>query len=121
MTYTELLKFVNQELEWLRYYTHRDYKIKLTKDSSIYDTLISIGYTKRVISLDLRCPSAILTSVDSINNLTDLNALEIISKPRNHNENCYTALEFFWIKYPEKRQDVIDNLNSGQNTAKKVS
>lgn len=113
MTTELFLKYVNQELDWIRYYAFHETRKQLTIDSILYDVLQSIGYTKRVISLDQRC-GIVLTADKPITNAIDINDLYEATEPKNHGQNKYTALEIFWIKYPSKRNDIIINLNTNQ-------
>jgi hypothetical protein len=113
MNYEDLIKHVNLELQWLRYYTLHTSKKKLTVDSEIYETLSSIGYAKRCVPLDIRCASAIITAKE-LTTKTDVNDLLIVATSRNIKENRYTALEIFWILFPHRRNEVIKYLNAEQ-------
>lgn len=120
MTHEELYKLVNHELDFLRYYAYRATREILNINSNLYDVMISIGYTKRVIPLDRRCPAGMITVKGTID-LFDIEDLENGCGPRNHQEGRYTPLEIFWIKFPERRQEVIDNLLAEQINVKKIA
>lgn len=106
MTEQELIKLVNTEIDWLRYYSFRDSKKKLNVECELYDTLESIGYTKRIIPLDRRCPAGMI----STGNVFKLEQMEVVSMLRNHDKGLYTPLEVYWILYPHKRSEVIYEL-----------
>ena len=99
MKIEELKNYVIHELEWLRYYALEDSRKKLNNDSSIYDQLVSIGYTKRVIPLPNRCSAAWIKM--------NGNDLELSKEhPRCIEKNIYTPLEV-WLKlYPESFDEV---------------
>jgi len=99
MKIEELKKYVIHELEWLRYYALEDSRKKLNNESSIYDQLVSIGYTKRVIPLPNRCSAAWIKMID--------NNIELSKEyPRCIEKNIYTPLEV-WLKlYPESFDEV---------------
>ncbi len=114
MKIEDLEKYIDTELQWLRYYAIEHSRKALTKDCEIYETLSSIGYTKRVMRLDLRCSPCTLTSKTKtpINQNTLLEDLEIIGEYKNKDENKFTPLEIYWILFPEKRNWVIEKLNT---------
>lgn len=116
MNELELYDLVNFELNWLRYYALPKSRRELTVESEVYESLTSIGYTKRVVTLSTRCAGAMIFA----NNFESLKDLSITNGLRNHTENRYTPLEIFWKMYPERRQEVIDNLNSDQSKVKKI-
>lgn len=55
MTKEILLQYIDHEISWLKYYGLKEDRIKLTETSDIYKEVRSIGYTKRVVPLDIRC------------------------------------------------------------------
>ncbi len=112
MNYENLLKYVEHELQWLRYYANSETRQSLTVDSNIYEHLKSIGYTKRVIPLDLRCTCARISSELKITDKSELETLTEVSDPRNNEKNIFTPLEVFWMRYPEKRDWIIFKLNN---------
>jgi hypothetical protein len=112
MKYEDLFKYVEHELQWLRYYANRETRESLNSKSDLYRDLKSIGYTKRVIPLDLRCTCARISSDSPISEKSDIENLKVFSDPRNTDKNIFTPLEIFWMKYPEKRDWVIHSLNS---------
>lgn len=102
MTKEQLKKYVEQEAHWLQYYVIRASKDLLTKlDENFYETVNSIGYTKRVIPLDRRCPATMLTSPNNVKE-DDISQMFEIGEPRNHSKNVYTPLEIWTIKYKEE-------------------
>ena len=121
MTLTELYKHINFELDWLRYYASHQTRQELKLDSDeIYDILKSIGWTKRNIRLDIRCCSAILTSKKTIE-LSDPSELILYEGLRNRIDNKFTPVEYFWMRYPERRIEIIENLNATQSEVKNIS
>lgn len=110
MTQKEYDRAIDHEISWLRYYALRSTRELLNKESNLYRDLVSIGYTKRVIPLWLRCPYCVLTSNKKIDLNTPIEELEIIGEPTNNNSNRYTALEFEWLN-PDKREEIIKRLN----------
>lgn len=108
MTLEELNKLVDLELQWLRYYSHVDSRNKLNENSNIYDDLVSIGYTKRVVKLDLRCCPCIITSDEIISKDFDLSKLKIDSNLRG--ENRLTPVETFIIIFPEQKMNILNKL-----------
>ena len=100
MNKEDLRKLVDHEIQWIKYYAHERSKHPLhLNDHLVYDRLVSIGYTKRVLSLDRRCPATILTSQTSILS-DDLELVQPIGEPRDHSKNYYTPLEVWIIKFP---------------------
>lgn len=114
MTSEELEKYVDHELQWLRYYALEEDRKKLTESSDIYSELRSIGYTKRVIPLHKRCVSCSITSKTNTPfcKYSLLDDLISIQEYKNHQENKFTPLEVYWELFPEKRSWVIEKLNS---------
>lgn len=114
MDIKELNKLIDHELQWLRYYALEEHRKKLTTNSNIYEDLKSIGYTKRVMSLDKRCASGAITSKTNtpISEYSVLEDLEWLKEYRNPEENKFTPLEVLWILFPEQREWVIQKLNS---------
>lgn len=99
MKIEELKKYVIHELEWLRYYALEESRKKLNNDSSVYDQLISIGYTKRVIDLPYRCSA---TWIKFENGEIELSK----EQPRCVEKNIYTPLEVWLKQYPESFNEV---------------
>lgn len=106
----ELWKIVELEIQWLAYYGLREdrEKLDLSKES-IYEQLRSIGYTKRVIPLDLRCIGPLSYNWGkeiSIENLVSLN------ERRNLVENRFSPVEI-WVKlYPNDKELIYKKLNN---------
>lgn len=94
----ELKKYVIHELQWLKYYAFIESKKSLNNNSSIYDQLESIGYTKRVIDLYKRCSAAWIKM--------ESDKIELSDYPRCVEKNIYTPLEVWLVKYPESFTEV---------------
>lgn len=103
-------KAIDHETQWLRYYANSDTRELLKVDSNIYNTLVSIGYAKKYTPLYIRCAWCIVTCDKIIDKDTEISDLKIIGESRNIELNKYTPLEVYWMKYPEKRQDIINIL-----------
>jgi len=110
MTEDFFIKAVNQEIEWLCFYAMRNTRNLLSESSDIYAELISIGYAKVVTPLDKRCPACIITSKEKIDENVAIDDLEIAYTLRNHSENLFTPLEVFWMKFKDKRKEVLEKL-----------
>ena len=108
MTESEFKIAIEQEISWLRYYALK--RDELTQSSNLYDDLISIGYTKRVIPLWNRCPKFIVTSENQITEKTRIEDLVIITERRNTQDNKFTPLEVLWMD-KTKREWIIRQLN----------
>lgn len=99
MKIEDIKKYVVHELEWLRYYAYIESKKNLNNQSSIYDQLQSIGYTKRVIPLPNRCSAAWIKFENGDIELSK-------DQPRCIEKNIYTPLEV-WLKvYPESFDNI---------------
>lgn len=109
----ELIKAIDSEIQWLKYYALADSRSKLDLSNNVspYDQLKSIGYTKRVIPLDKRCAFLRLTSNENINSNTKLEDLIEVSDYRDNSKNIYTALEIYLILFPEARHEIYLRLN----------
>lgn len=99
MKIEELKKYVIHELEWLRYYALEADRLKLNNESSVYDQLKSIGYTKRVIPLPNRCSAAWIKMENGVVELSK-------EHPRCIEKNIFTPLEVWLVLYPETFDDV---------------
>lgn len=109
MTEKEFERSINHELEWLKYYADYKSREKLNSNSDLYNDLITMGYTKRSIPLDRRCPYCILTSDTKINEYTNIEDLRMIFEDRDSQNNKFTPLEILWMS-PEKREWIIKKL-----------
>lgn len=108
ITKEQLDKWIDTEINWIRYYGYRSDRESLTEKSDIYNDIRSIGYTKRVIPLIRRCSPVTITSDETITASTKLeNMFELHTWDRY---NIFTPLEIYWIIYPEKRKEVINLL-----------
>ena len=96
----DIIRAAEQELQWLRYYATSETRGKFDPNRSPYDQLVSIGYTKRVVPLHLRCVFMRLTSETPIRE-TDIEQMVISEEPRNPDKNILSALEVVLLKYPE--------------------
>lgn len=114
----DLKKYVDQEVSWLYYYGSQQEsedpnrttrKTELYNDVLFYDRLISIGYTKKVIPLHMRCPAVFITSIKPVLE-SSIEELEIITGPRNHVNNIFTPLEYafyFNLEYADKLKEML--------------
>ena len=102
MKLEDFYKYVEHEINWLKYYSYRESKKQLTTESSLYDVLVPIGYTKRTIPLDRRCSCGVMYSNLSIDKAN------LIREGRG--DGKITPLEVFWRENPDRRQEVIDKL-----------
>jgi hypothetical protein len=88
-------KSAKTEAEWLKYYGHQESRlVEDFSDANFYDRIQSIGYTKKVISLHGRCTMMNVTSDKPVLD-SKINELIICNSYRDHNQNIYTALEYF--------------------------
>lgn len=111
MTKEELFKYVDTELQALRYYASEETRKKLDLSKPIYNQLVSIGYTKRVLPLSARCAHSRVTSNEPITTNTPIDSITFSGSPRNNEENIYTGLEFWLIRYPEDHKMILEYLN----------
>lgn len=110
MTEKEFDRFTEKETDWLRYYGLRESRLADSfDDEKFYDRLESIGYTKRVIPLTMRCPSAFITSDKPVLE-SEISDLKISTFPRNHEQNIYTPLEYMFAKKIGRYQEFINKL-----------
>lgn len=101
MNKEELKKEVELELQWLRYYGLREDREKYDPKVSAYEQLRSIGYTKRVVPLAMRCGFCRVTTSSPITKDTVIEDLEITANQRSPENNVYTALDVWSMKFPE--------------------
>lgn len=106
----EFWKIVDKEIQWLAYYGLGEDRKKLDlSKNTIYEQLRSIGYTKRVIPLDLRCIGYLSYKWEEgmvVENLTPLN------ERRNVDGNTFSPLEI-WIKlFPNERELIYKKINN---------
>lgn len=104
MTKEQLKKAVKLELEWLKYYALREDRKIYDPSKLAYEQLRSIGYAKVNTPLPIRCGFLRVTAVKPISSVTKLKELIISSSNRNIEQNIFTALDFWTIKYPEDRE-----------------
>ena len=108
MTLEELKRLVDIELGWLKGYARSDTRMALNINSSIYDDLVSIGWTKKVMKLELRCCPYIITSDETITENFDVSKLKIAHTIRG--ENRYTPVEAYIKIFPEKKMELLNRL-----------
>jgi hypothetical protein len=108
MTEELLYKLIDHEIQWLSYYGLREDRELLNENSNIYKDVRSIGYTKRVIELSLRCSPGLITSYTPITKETKIEDLKQDFFPRG--ENKFTPLEVFFIIFPERKKEMIERL-----------
>ena len=108
MLIEELEKLIDLEIQWLRYYAHVDSRQNLNENSDIYNDLVPIGYTKRIMKLDRRCSPCIITSDEIINEETDVSKLVTDSNLRGYNR--YSPIEAYIKIYPERKMEVLNRL-----------
>lgn len=106
----ELWKIVELEIQWLAYYgLGEDRKVLDLSKESIYEQLRSIGYTKRVIPLDLRCIGALCYEWKDGMGIEDLLPL---NERRNPSEKKYSPLET-WVKlFPNEKEMIYKKINN---------
>lgn len=110
MTKEELKKLIDHEIQWLSYYATRESRRSLTEHSSIYEHLVSIGYTKKIIPLDKRCTCGVVTSEQPITKDTKIEDVFLSINARDTKTNCFSPLETYWILYPEEISSIIDQI-----------
>ena len=124
MKLEELNKFIDLEIQWLRYYANKSTRSQLNENSNIYEDLKSIGYTKRVVKLDKRCCPCTITSDEIINEnrkrtylSTFKNEKSNMSDLRKSNlnlrgENRLSPIENFITIFPEKKMELLNRLKN---------
>jgi hypothetical protein len=110
MNYEKLKYTANTEIDWLVYYSTRDSRRDLNIDSNLYNDLVSIGYAKRRVPLVNRCAMGILTSDTPITKGSNLEDINECYTRRDVDNNKYISLEVYLILYPERKQEVINEL-----------
>ena len=108
VTIDELKRLVEIETGWLSLYGRVDTRMKLDVNSSIYDDLVSIGWTKKVMKLELRCCPCIITSDELITEGFDVSKLTVAHTVRG--ENKYTPIEAYLKIYPNEKMDIINKI-----------
>jgi hypothetical protein len=110
MKIEELNKLVELELQWLKYYAYVDSRNSLNENSNLYEDLISIGYTKRVVKLDRRCVPCIITSDEIITENFDVSNLRKDSNLRGYNR--YSPVEAYIKIFPKKKMEILNKLKT---------
>jgi hypothetical protein len=112
MTKEELWKQVKPELEWFTYYGFWEDKVVMDMDKSLYDQVRSIGYTKVVTDLDLRCVGYL--SFKWVDGMSVSDLVPLMER-RDTKENKFSPMEV-WLKlYPEDKQNFYNKLNKIEN------
>lgn len=112
ITKQQLDKWIDIEINALRYYGYREDREKLTENSNLYQDIRPIGYVKRQMSLTRRCSWTSITANEIITSSTKLE--DMFEVHTWNRDNIFTPLEIYWIIYPEKRNEIINLLNKGQ-------
>jgi len=115
MNEKDLNDYVNHEIQWLRYYTHRDSRMLITLETDYYKDLKPMGYVKKMMSLEDRCVITFIRSDYEIKEGMDLSLLEEVGPPRKVN---LTPLEVMSIIFPDRKQEYIDRIHPGVNNSK---
>jgi len=110
VTLKELEELIDRELSCLNYYARTDTRMALNINSSIYDDLVSIGWTKKVMKLELRCCPCIITSDETITENFDVSKLKIAHTIRG--DNKYTPLEAYLKIFPDKKIEILNRLKT---------
>ena len=100
----QLKKEVELELQWLKYYGFREDRENYDPSKLPYEQLRSIGYAKVNTPLPLRCGFFRVTADEPISIDTELEDLIVSNDSRNIEQNIFTALDFWTIKFPEDRE-----------------
>lgn len=108
MTIELLNQLIDHEFQWLYYYGLREDREKLTIDSDIYKEVRSIGYTKRVVKLEIRCSPGLITSDKPITSFSKIEDLYVCQFPKD--ENKYTPIEVYFILFPDKKLNLINKI-----------
>lgn len=113
MTESEIIKAAQQEADWLRYYGRREDRESDDFSDGFYDRVKSIGYTKKVIPLPMRCSCMYITSTDGHTVIgNDVKNLIPISGPRDTFNNIHTALEYVLSSDSTVREQLISIIKS---------
>jgi hypothetical protein len=114
MEFGEIYRCAIKEAEWLKYYGHCDTRLAETFDDHLfYDRIESIGYTKVVMPLHLRCamlyvaPSPKCVELDPGVSALDLGPNDVIPSYGPKTETVLTALEYIVARFPALRQEFI--------------
>lgn len=89
----KIFKLAKLEAEWMRYYGHETSRLEEEfNDINFYERMYPIGYSKVYTPLKYRCPMGFVNSLD-------IDSVEVVWGPRNHELKIYTPLEFvIWNK-----------------------
>lgn len=110
----EIRKAAEQELQWLKYYATHDSRKIFDPTKPVYAQLTSASYLKdtisaRAIPLQLRCSSLRITSTSLIQS-SGIEEMVSSNEPFSHENNVYTALEVYALKYPDEHAWIIESL-----------
>ena len=109
----QLERWIDTELNCLRYYGNRDDCKSLTITYNLYDEVKSIGYTKRPLRLDRRCAPVSITCDTDITNSTKIEDLYVIYTWDR--SNSFTPVEIFIKLFPERKMEIFDILQSQES------
>jgi hypothetical protein len=115
ITKEEFIEMIDHEINWLYYYSWHEDREKLNENSDVYKDLSRMGYTKRVIPLELRCPMCILTSDKYIGPNFNLEDLRVIQERRS--DKNLTPLEVAIRIWPEKKLELLNRLKPKESKA----
>jgi len=108
MELNELCKLIDIEIQWLHYYAHVESRERLNESSDIYNDLVPIGYTKRVMKLEMRCCPCVITSDEIITEGLDLSKLR---KDKNlRGDNRLSPLEAYIKLFPDQKMIMLNRL-----------
>lgn len=103
-------------MQWLKYYALAETNIpgkngrrNFDPSKSPYEQFVSIGYTKRVTQLSMRCAFLRLTAETPIAE-TPIEKMIPSTDVCNSENNVYSALEVLLMKYPDKHDWVFNSL-----------
>ena len=104
----KLKREVEHEIQWLHYYGYKPDRVKLDlSKGGIYEQIQSIGYTKRVVPLDLRCIGGLAYVW---NDDTNIDNLICLSERRNGIDKL-SPIEL-WVKlFPNDIEKIYNKLN----------
>lgn len=110
----QLEKWIDTELNVLRYYGYReDRKLLIIDSPNIYADVRSIGYCKRSTPLIRRCSPVMITSDKEITENTKIEDLYVVHTWSR--EDMYTPVEIFMKLYPTRIKDILYILQSEES------
>jgi hypothetical protein len=115
ITEKDFIEAIEHEINWLYYYAWYEDREKLNEKSDVYRDLSRMGYTKRVLPLDLRCPMYILTSDKPIEPGIKVEDLKIVQERRT--DKNLTPLEVAIKIWPERKMEFLNKLKPKESKA----